>query len=102
MATIEDVKNMIERNEVKNAIAQLDVMIELCPELDELYYLRGNAYRKFNCWKNALHLSPHVFKESGVDIHLLICWTVKRPHCRLSSTTTRIASHRLRCARRSV
>lgn len=51
MATIEDVKNMIERNEVKNAIAQLDVMIELCPELDELYYLRGNAYRKFNSWK---------------------------------------------------
>ena len=48
MATIEDVKNMIERNEVKNAIAQLDVMIELCPELDELYYLRGNAYRKLN------------------------------------------------------
>ena len=36
MATIDDVKNMIERNEVKNAIAQLDVMIELCPELDEL------------------------------------------------------------------
>ena len=34
MATIDDVKNMIERNEVKNAIAQLDVMIELCPELD--------------------------------------------------------------------
>ena len=55
MATIEDVKNMIERNEVKNAIAQLDVMIELCPELDELYYLRGNAYRKFNSWKNALN-----------------------------------------------
>ena len=55
MATIDDVKNMIERNEVKNAIAQLDVMIELCPELDELYYLRGNAYRKFNSWKNALN-----------------------------------------------
>ena len=55
MATIEDVKNMIERNEVKNAIAQLDVMIELCPELDELYYLRGDAYRKFNSWKNALN-----------------------------------------------
>ena len=55
MATIEDVKNMIERNEVKNAIAQRDVMIELCPELDELYYLRGNAYRKFNSWKNALN-----------------------------------------------
>lgn len=54
MATIDDVKKF-ERNEVKNAIAQLDVMIELCPELDELYYLRGNAYRKFNSWKNALN-----------------------------------------------
>ncbi len=55
MATIDDVRKMIERNDVKNAIAQLDVMIELCPELDELYYLRGNAYRKFNSWKNALN-----------------------------------------------
>ena len=55
MATIEDVKNMIERNEVKNAIAQLDVMIELCPELDELYYLRGNAYRKQGNWQQALN-----------------------------------------------
>ena len=55
IATIDDVRKMIERNDVKNAIAQLDVMIELCPELDELYYLRGNAYRKFNSWKNALN-----------------------------------------------
>lgn len=54
MANIEEVKQMIERNEVKKAIAQLDIMLELCPEHDELYFLRGNAYRKMNSWKNAM------------------------------------------------
>lgn len=54
MATIEEVKQMIEHNEVKKAIAHLDIMLELCPEHDELYFLRGNAYRKMNSWKNAM------------------------------------------------
>ncbi len=54
MATKDEIKRLIDENEVERAIAILDEMIAVDGYNDELYFLRGNAHRKFNNWKNAL------------------------------------------------
>lgn len=55
MENIETVKKEIEEGNVATAIRQLDILIENSPASDELYYLRGNAYRKSGNWQMALN-----------------------------------------------
>ncbi len=53
--TKENIKNLISEGELQNAIGLLDELIgEDCKD-DELYYLRGNAYRKQCNWQQALN-----------------------------------------------
>lgn len=54
MANYDEIKLLIDNNQTEQAIALLDEMIEKNAKDDQLYYLRGNAYRKHNNWKNAL------------------------------------------------
>ena len=54
MANYDEIKLLIDNNQTEQAIALLDEMIEKNPKDDQLYYLRGNAYRKHNNWKNAM------------------------------------------------
>lgn len=53
--TKENIKNLISERKLQEAIGQLDTLIgEACKD-DELYYLRGNAYRKLCNWQQALN-----------------------------------------------
>lgn len=54
MATIEKIKELIDGNRTEEAIRTLDKLIEENPADDSLLFLRGNAYRKHNDWKNAV------------------------------------------------
>ncbi len=54
MATKDEIKRLIDDNEAEKAIAILDEMIAADSADDDLFFLRGNAYRKFNNWKNAI------------------------------------------------
>lgn len=54
MTDIDKVKSLIDSNDTSGAIALLNGMIAANPACDELYYLRGNAYRKHNDWKHAM------------------------------------------------
>lgn len=54
MTTKDEIKRLIDNNEAEKAIAILDEMIATDNTDDDLYFLRGNAYRKFNNWKNAV------------------------------------------------
>lgn len=51
---IENIKTLINNNNLSDAIEQLDALIEQDKTNDELFLLRGNAYRKMNNWKNAM------------------------------------------------
>ena len=51
---IENIKTLINNNSLSDAIEQLDALIEQDKTNDELFLLRGNAYRKLNNWKNAI------------------------------------------------
>lgn len=51
----EQIKELIGEGEIREAINLLDgLMGEECKD-DELYYLRGNAYRKLCDWQQALN-----------------------------------------------
>ncbi|MBQ4521161.1 MAG: tetratricopeptide repeat protein [Bacteroidaceae bacterium] len=53
--TKENIKRLISDGNLQDAISQLDGLIgESCKD-DELYYLRGNAYRKLCNWQLALN-----------------------------------------------
>lgn len=54
MTTKDEIKRLIDNNEAEKAIAILDEMIATDNTDDDLYFLRGNAYRKFNNWKYAV------------------------------------------------
>ncbi|MBR5802939.1 MAG: tetratricopeptide repeat protein [Bacteroidaceae bacterium] len=53
--TKEDIKKLIDNGAIQDAIAQLNQLIAEHPEDDELYYLRGNAWRKLCNWQMALN-----------------------------------------------
>lgn len=53
--TKENIKNLISDGDLQEAISQLDTLIGESCEDDELYYLRGNAYRKLCDWQQALN-----------------------------------------------
>lgn len=54
MADITHIKSLIDNNRTEEAIRLLDRLIADDAGNDQLYFLRGNAYRKHNNWKNAL------------------------------------------------
>ena len=54
MTQIESIRQMIDCNRTEEAIALLDSLIADNGDDDSLYYLRGNAHRKHNNWKNAM------------------------------------------------
>lgn len=50
------IKELLWKNQVEQAIRQLDLMLDGdCPQKDQIYYLRGNAYRKHSDWQRALN-----------------------------------------------
>ncbi len=50
------IKELLWKNQVEQAIRQLDLMLDSdCPQKDQIYYLRGNAYRKHSDWQRALN-----------------------------------------------
>lgn len=53
--TKENIKNLISNGNLQEAIVQLDGLIGNGCKDDELYYLRGNAYRKQCNWQQALN-----------------------------------------------
>ena len=48
------IKEMIEANALDKAIDLLNEEIAACPTDDELFFLRGNVFRKMNDWKHAI------------------------------------------------
>ena len=56
MENLETIKKELNEGNVTVAIRKLDILIENSPPpSDELYYLRGNAYRKLGNWQLALN-----------------------------------------------
>jgi tetratricopeptide (TPR) repeat protein len=53
--TKENIKRLIDEGALQEAISQLDALIEEGCKDDELYYMRGNAYRKQCNWQQALN-----------------------------------------------
>ena len=51
---IDEIKDMIGQNMLDEALEALNSLIGDGSDNDELYYLRGNVYRKFNNWKCAM------------------------------------------------
>lgn len=51
----ENIKKLIAESALQEAIAQLDTLIGDASTDDELYYLRGNAWRKLGNWQQALN-----------------------------------------------
>lgn len=56
MNQLHNIKELINRGEVEQAIEQLTsyIAVDSNQDKDEAYYLRGNAYRKKGDWKQAL------------------------------------------------
>ena len=56
MERLTNIKELIIRGDVEQAIRQLDELLQTdFPGKDEAYYLRGNAYRKQGNWQQALN-----------------------------------------------
>ncbi len=54
MKNYDEIKRLIDANNTEEAIARLDLIISEGGADDTAYYLRGNAHRKHNNWKNAM------------------------------------------------
>ena len=54
MKLLDEIKNKLESNEIEEAIVMLDKYIADNGDCEEAYFLRGNAYRRKNDWKNAI------------------------------------------------
>ena len=56
MEQLELIKERLWKNQVAEAISELDILLQSdCTEKDKAYYLRGNAYRKLSNWQQALN-----------------------------------------------
>lgn len=56
MEQLELIKERLWKNQVAEAISELDILLQSdFTEKDEAYYLRGNAYRKLSNWQQALN-----------------------------------------------
>ena len=49
-----DILNLLDQGKIKEALNLIDLQIEQNREDDELYYLKGNTYRKICNWKGAI------------------------------------------------
>lgn len=57
MKQLETIKELINQGDINKAIEALDALLtqtDFAPK-DEVYYLRGNAYRKQGNWQQALN-----------------------------------------------
>ena len=57
MKQLETIKELINQGDINKAIEALDTLLtqtDFAPK-DEVYYLRGNAYRKQGNWQQALN-----------------------------------------------
>lgn len=54
MTETEEIRDLIDRNLLDEAHRRIAALIAHGEENDELYFLRGNIYRKYNDWKNAM------------------------------------------------
>lgn len=52
--TEQEIRQLLDENRTEEAIAALNVLIAEDAANDVYYYLRGNAYRKHNRWREAL------------------------------------------------
>lgn len=50
-----EIKQMIENNEIDNTISKLNEIIALDPKQDMAYYLLGNVYRKHQDWQKSMN-----------------------------------------------
>lgn len=50
----DSIKLLIEKNELEEALVQLNAALESNMDDDELFFMRGNIYRKQNQWKQSL------------------------------------------------
>ena len=50
----DSIKLLIEKNELEEALIQLNAAIDVDKSDDELFIMRGNIYRKQNQWKQSL------------------------------------------------
>ncbi|WP_297328143.1 tetratricopeptide repeat protein [uncultured Bacteroides sp.] len=56
MEQLNTIKELINQGSVEEAIQKLDQILQTdLPDMDEVYYLRGNAYRKLGNWQLALN-----------------------------------------------
>ena len=54
MKQLETIKELINQGDINKAIEALLTQTDFAPK-DEVYYLRGNAYRKQGNWQQALN-----------------------------------------------
>ena len=56
MPDINKIKGMLDSNQIEEAIKDLSILIDQAKRPnDELFYLRGNAYRKAGNWQIAIN-----------------------------------------------
>jgi len=56
MPDISKIKGMLDSNRIEEAIKDLSILIDQTKQPnDELFYLRGNAYRKAGNWQMAIN-----------------------------------------------
>ena len=56
MPDINKIKGMLDSNQIEEAIKDLSILIDQAKQPnDELFYLRGNAYRKAGNWQIAIN-----------------------------------------------
>ncbi|MDR2858796.1 MAG: tetratricopeptide repeat protein [Mediterranea sp.] len=66
MEQLKAIKELINQGEIERAVEELDKWLLICTgNKDEVYYLKGNAYRKqgnwqqaLNCYQSAIELNP--------------------------------------------
>ena len=76
MKQLETIKELINQGDINKAIEALDALLtqtDFAPK-DEVYYLRGNAYRKQGNWQQALNKEVNM---KGYNY----AWQVKEDTC---------------------
>ena len=72
---MDEIKHLIYEGKLDEAIARLTDYLEKHPDLDEAYYLLGNAWRKkgnnrlaLNNYLEAIHLNPESPAQKAHDM----------------------------------
>ncbi len=76
---MEKIKQMITRGETREALDLLQAHLAQCPDDDEAWYLRGNAYRKLgetrlalNSYLEAMARNPESPAKTAYDMMIRI------------------------------